>query len=202
MKSYFEGLRFGMLLQLAIGPMCLMVFNTAQSSGFFPAFSLVLAIALVDAFYIALAALGAGRLLEKERAKKLVPLLGGAVLLLFGLNIALGAFGRSFIPGISVNASAGSLFLQGLILTLSNPLTVVFWGSVLTAKIVEDGLQSRVLTAFSAGAVSATLLFLTAVALLGTGLKSFIPQTVSAILNVLVGLLVAGFGARMIFKKK
>ena len=202
MKSYFEGLRFGMLLQLAIGPMCLMVFNTAQNSGFFPAFSLVLAIALVDAFYIALAALGAGRLLEKERAKKLVPLLGGAVLLLFGLNIALGAFGRSFIPGLGLDAPAGSLFLQGLLLTLFNPLTVVFWGSVLTAKIVEDGLKSKELTVFSAGAVSATLLFLTAVALLGTGLRSFIPETVSAILNVLVGLLIAGFGARMVFKKK
>ena len=202
MKSYFEGLRFGMLLQLAIGPMCLMVFNTAQNSGFFPAFSLVLAIALVDAFYIALAGLGAGKLLEREGARRLVPLIGGAVLLLFGLNIALGPFGYSFIPGLSVNAPAGSLFLQGLILTLSNPLTVVFWGSVLTAKIVEEGLQSRQLTAFSAGAVSATLLFLTAVALLGTVLRSFIPPAVSAALNVIVGLLIAGFGVKMILKKK
>ena len=28
-KKYFDGLKFGMLLQLAVGPMCLMVFNTA-----------------------------------------------------------------------------------------------------------------------------------------------------------------------------
>lgn len=201
MKSYFQGLRFGMLLQLAIGPMCLLVFDTAQNSGFFPAFCLVLAIALVDAFYIALAGLGAGRLLEKEGAKRLLPLLGGAVLLLFGANIALSAFGRSFIPGLGLDAPAGSLFLQGLLLTLSNPLTVVFWGSVLTAKIVEDGLKSRALAVFSAGAVSATLLFLTAVALLGTGLKSFIPQTVSAALNLAVGLLIAGFGVKMMLKK-
>jgi threonine/homoserine/homoserine lactone efflux protein len=67
---------------------------------------------------------------------------------------------------------------------------------------VEDGLQSRVLTAFSAGAVSATLLFLTAVAGLGTVLRSFIPPTVSAALNVAVGLLIAGFGVKMILKKK
>ena len=202
MKSYFEGLRFGMLLQLAVGPMCLMVFNTAQRSGFLPAFSLVLAIALVDAFYIGLAALGAGSLLERERAKKLVPLLGGAVLLLFGANIALGAFGRGFIPGLAVDAPAGSLFVQGLILTLSNPLTVVFWGSVLTAKIVEDGLKSRALTLFSGGAVSATLLFLTAVAALGTVLGSFIPEPLSAALNLAVGIAIAGFGVRMMIKKK
>ena len=202
MNSYFQGLRFGMLLQLAVGPMCLMVFNTAQRSGFLPAFSLVLAIALVDAFYIGLAALGAGRLLERERAKKLVPLLGGAVLLLFGVNIALGAFGRGFITGLAVDAPAGSLFVQGLILTLSNPLTVVFWGSVLTAKIVEDGLKSRALTLFSGGAVSATLLFLTAVAALGTVLGSFIPEPLSAALNLAVGIAIAGFGVRMMIKKK
>ena len=34
MKRYLEGLRFGLLLQLAVGPMCLMVFNTAKNVSF------------------------------------------------------------------------------------------------------------------------------------------------------------------------
>lgn len=29
----FKGLKFGMLLQFAIGPMCLMVFNTSATYG-------------------------------------------------------------------------------------------------------------------------------------------------------------------------
>ena len=33
-KLYWDGLKFGMLLQLAVGPMCLMVFNTAKNAGF------------------------------------------------------------------------------------------------------------------------------------------------------------------------
>ncbi len=64
-RKYFSGLRFGMLLQIAIGPMCLMVFNTAKNAGFWVAMSLVLAVALVDAFYIALASIGVSRLLKK-----------------------------------------------------------------------------------------------------------------------------------------
>ena len=44
MKKYFEGLKFGLLLQFAVGPMCLMVFNTAQNTGFLVALSLVIAI--------------------------------------------------------------------------------------------------------------------------------------------------------------
>lgn len=64
---YLKGLKFGMLLQLAIGPMCLLVFHTAQENGFTLGFILVLAIALVDAFYIALACFGIGRILTKKR---------------------------------------------------------------------------------------------------------------------------------------
>ena len=70
LKRYFSGLRFGMLLQIAIGPMCLMVFNTAKNAGFGVAMSLVLAVALVDAFYIALASIGVSKLLEKDSVKK------------------------------------------------------------------------------------------------------------------------------------
>ena len=201
MKSYFDGLRFGMLLQLAIGPMCLLVFNSAQNSGFLPALSLVLAIALADAFYIALAALGAGKILANRKADHAVRIVGGCVLALFGLHIALSAFGIGLLTGLHIRTTARSLFVQGLILTLSNPLTIVFWGSVLTVKIVEEGLRRLELAVFSIGAVSATLLFLTAVALLGTVLGSFIPNNVSAALNVAVGLLIVYFGAKLLFKK-
>ena len=49
MDLYWRGLRFGMLLQLAIGPMCLMVFGAARDNGLAAALTLVSALALVDA---------------------------------------------------------------------------------------------------------------------------------------------------------
>ena len=63
---YYEGLKFGMLLQLAVGPMCLLVFNTAKNEGFLIAMSLVLAIVLVDALYITLASVGISKILDKK----------------------------------------------------------------------------------------------------------------------------------------
>lgn len=69
-----------MLLQLAVGPMCLIVFNTAKNAGLRVALSLVLAIALVDAFYITLAGLGASKLLESDRAKHVFRIVGSVVL--------------------------------------------------------------------------------------------------------------------------
>ncbi len=43
-KNYLNGLKFGLLLQIAVGPMCLMVFNTAENVGVVVALYLVLAI--------------------------------------------------------------------------------------------------------------------------------------------------------------
>ena len=51
----WQGLRFGMLLQLAVGPVCLMVLNAAGTLGFLPTMPLVASFTLVDAFYILLA---------------------------------------------------------------------------------------------------------------------------------------------------
>ena len=202
MKKYFEGLKFGLLLQFAVGPRCLMVFNTAQNTGFLVAMSLVIAIALVDAFYILLASLGASKLLGNEKIEKIVKVLGSFVLMIFGLNIILNVFNINIIPGLNLNPNSSSAFIQGIVLTLSNPITIVFWGSVLTTKIVEEKFNKKELFIFSIGLVSATLLFLTIVATLGMVLSNFIPDIISKILNVIVGLIIITFGIKLVVKKK
>ena len=201
LKKYFDGLKFGMLLQIAVGPMCLMVFNTAKNAGFFVALSLVLAIAIVDAFYITLAGLGVSKLLEKEKVKKIFKIIGSAVLIIFGINIILNVFNINIIPGLDLKPTSSNIFIQGLVLTLSNPITIVFWGSVLTTKIIDDKLSKKGLIFFSIGLVSATLLFLTTVAILGTILSGFIPTKISDILNIIVGILIVFFGIKMLLKK-
>ena len=202
MKRYLDGLKFGMLLQIAVGPMCLMVFNTAQNTGFLVALSLVLAIALVDAFYILLASLGISKLLENKKVERAVLLIGFVVLILFGLNIILNVFGINIIPGLNIKPSSSNAFIQGIVLTLSNPITIVFWGSVLTTKLIEEKYSKKELFVFSTGLVSATLIFLTMVAILGTVLSNFIPSIVSNILNIIVGIIIIGFGIKILLKNK
>ena len=190
-----------MLLQFAVGPMCLMVFNTAQNTGFLVALSLVIAIALVDAFYILLASLGASKLLGNKKVEKIVKIIGSLVLILFGLNIILNVFGINIIPGLNLKPNSSSAFIQGIILTLSNPITIVFWGSVLTTKIIEEKFEKKELAVFSVGLVSATLIFLTIVAVLGMILSNFIPDIISKILNIVVGLVIIGFGIKLLLKR-
>lgn len=202
MKWYLDGLKFGMLLQLAIGPMCLLVFNTAKNMGFINALSLVSAIALIDAFYIYLAGIGVSRLLLQERVKICVSVTGAFVLCLFGINMILEVVGRDIVLHISSYSDAQSVFVQGLILTLSNPLTIVFWGTVLTQKMIKEQLRRSELIFFSAGLVSATVFFLTGIAILGTEMKEFLPDTISNGMNVVVGVVIVYFGIKMFLNKQ
>jgi len=198
---WFKGLKFGMLLQLAVGPMCLMVFNTAKEHGFLKAFTLVAAIAFVDALYILLAAIGVGTIINKEKIKRTIKIVGSSILCIFAINIILNVFGVNIIPGLNIAPSSANIFVQGLVLTLSNPLTIIFWSSILTTKIIEDKMNKRDIFIFSIGCVCATLIFLSIVAILGMIISSFIPDMFSKILNVIVGLILIFFAVKLLVKK-
>ncbi|NLU25515.1 MAG: LysE family transporter [Clostridiales bacterium] len=195
-----KGLRFGMLLQIAIGPMCLFVFNTAASRGLGMGLLLVCAIALTDALYISLSGLGISAVLNRPKIRKAVQVCGAAILVLFGTNTILNVFGVSILPSIRLfsDVTGKTIFVQGLLLTASNPLTIVFWSGVFSTQIIEHDYNKRQLAAFGIGCVLATLLFLSLVACLGTVVKSFISAGILAVLNIGVGAVIIFFGIRLL----
>lgn len=204
MLMVFKGLKFGMLLQLAVGPMCLMVFNTSATHGFVYGMCLVAAIALIDAFYIALSCFGVAAIISRPRVKSSVKLIGCLILALMGANMLCGAFGKALIPGISLFTAAGSerLFFQGLLLTASNPLTIIFWGGVFTAQMIENRWSNKQLFLFAVGCLLSTLFFLSGVALLGSVVSSFLPLFIIRVLNAAVGIALVFFGLRLVMKKE
>ena len=108
----------------------------------------------------------------------------------------------NIIPVLNLKPTSNNVFIQGLVLTLSNPITIVFWGSILTTRIVEENLNKKELIAFSIGLVSSTIIFLTFIAISGTILSNYISEIISNILNILVGIIIVFFGIKMIVKKE
>lgn len=198
----YKGFRFGMLLQLSVGPVCLFVLQTAGTAGLPAALTVVLAVALVDAAYILLAGTGEAALLNRGGVQRVLRILGFTLLLLFGLNMALGAFGAALLPEIHLlsGAQPDSFFVQGILLTASNPLTILFWSGVFASQ-AADRLDRRQLLGFGLGCVLSTLVFLTGVAALGRALGSLLPAPVVAGLNAFVGLLIIAFGIKLLIKK-
>jgi threonine/homoserine/homoserine lactone efflux protein len=193
-----------MLLQIAVGPVCLFIFGTSVENGFWQAMQGVAAVTLVDSLFIIGAILGMAAILEKkEGAKTFFKYFGASILILFGLQTLLGVFGLSILPAINLfrSVSSGSAFPKVLLLTLSNPLTIMFWAGVFSSKIVEDGLGRKEMSLFGAGAVLSTLLFMTFVSALGSVAGIFIPEAAMSVLNGLVGLILIGFGLRTFYRK-
>lgn len=201
--ALWQGIRLGLMLQLAVGPVCLFALNASFSVGFVRTLPFVLAVTLADALYVALSVIGIASFLNKPRARKLAGAIGGVTLILLGVNMALGALGVLLIPGLRFfqPGEHSNLFVQGLLLTLSNPLTILFWSGVLTARIAKTDLTRRELYAFASGCVLAAAFFLTAITAVGGILDGHMPVAVARGLNIAVGVALAAFGVRLLLKK-
>ena len=199
-----KGFRFGMLLQIAIGPVCLLILQTAIASGFSTAESGVLAVVLVDTLFIFAAIWGIGMFFNRfPQTKAVLKIFGGLVLILFGLSSILGVYGISLFSGLNLNAYADkqSFFFTMLLLTLSNPLTILFWAGVFSTKLAEENFQRNQAYAFGSGAVLSTAVFLSLVSFLGSLANTYISSTFIQILNFIVGLVLVSFGLYTMRKK-
>ncbi len=199
-----KGFRFGMLLQLAVGPVCMYLFQTAVNKGLPDALIGVSAVVLVDALYIVAAIAGIGVLLGRsQRLKQIFRFIGGVIIIIFGLNNIFSEFGLSFLSvfKIGIPSHATNTFLYVLLLTLSNPLTILFWAGVFSAKLSEDGIQKQNIYWFGLGAVCSTAVFLSLVSVLGSMVSLIINDLFLKLLNIGVGVVLAAFGIHTMLKK-
>jgi threonine/homoserine/homoserine lactone efflux protein len=204
-KIIVNGFCFGMIIQLAVGPVCLYIFQGGNQRGFEYAEFIVLAVALIDALYITLAILGVSMILRGQKTKLLLKLFGAFIILIFGINIITSELlTMKIIPTIKVlkNNIFDNPFYNGLIITASNPLTILFWSGVFSAKISNDQLTKKNTIYFSIGCIFATLIFLTFIAYISSLMKSFLPITIIKYLNITVGVILIYFSGTMIIKKK
>jgi threonine/homoserine/homoserine lactone efflux protein len=97
-------------------------------------------------------------------------------------------------------ATYWSSFASAFLLTISSPLTIVFWTSLFSSKAIEKGYSKKELVPFGFAAGLATLTFLgLAVTVLST-VRASIPVTVIQVLNGLVGALLILYGVVRLWK--
>ena len=195
MKIFKNGLITGLLLQLAIGPVFFFIVNLALQRTIFDGLVGVLAVTIVDLFYISLSILGIGKLLEKKKVKKIFGIVSSIILTIFGVIIIKGAIGTDIATEINTNSSnLLASFASVFFLTISSPMTIVFFTSLFTAKAVEYNYTKRQLWIFGLGTGSATFLFMGASVILLSFIGSAIPSIVIKLLNVIVGILLIIYG--------
>jgi threonine/homoserine/homoserine lactone efflux protein len=193
----WRGFRFGLMLQFAVGPICLLTFIASSTFGFFAGEAVAVAAALVDAVYIGVSAGSIARLMRNPAVQRRIKAFGAVVLAGFGLYM-LNEVGSGVLPRVTLFGSSYlDFFLEGIILTASNPLTILFWGGVFAAQVAEHQLQQEDMVLFGGGCVLSTFLFLSAVAAVGIFAGRFLAPIVILGLNGLVGAMLIYFAFRM-----
>ena len=203
-KVFFKGLTTGLILQIAIGPVFFFLVNIALQKTLLDGLFAVLAVTIVDYIFITLAIAGVSKLLEKEKTKTILGIVSSLVLILFGLYMATSTINIVNINSSVIDQSHNILtsFISAFILTISSPLTIVFWTGVFAARSIEYSFSRKELVVFGLSAGLATLLFLGSSILVLSVFKASIPLIVVRAANLLVGLVLIAYGVIRAIKVK
>jgi threonine/homoserine/homoserine lactone efflux protein len=195
-----NGLGTGMILQLAIGPVFFFIMNLVLQRTIFDGLAGVLAVTIVDYFYISLGIIGIGKLLKNKKFKKSFGIISSIVLMIFGFFIIKGLTNFNFSNTINSTTSLFMSFVSVFILTISSPMTIVFFTSLFTAKAVEYDYTKKDLILFGLGTGLATFLFMGSSVIVFSLIKGAIPLLLIQILNLIVGCLLMGYGLVRLIK--
>jgi len=191
-----NGFLTGLILQIAIGPVFFFILNISLQKTVIEGLFAVMAVTIVDYIFIALAVLGVGKLLEKPKIKLGLGITSSLVLILFGIIMILTIKQNNFdnISNAYFESSYMSSFISAFLLTISSPLTIVFWTGLFAARAIEKGYTKKQLLFFGIAAGLATFVFLGFSVTLLSIIRASIPLALLNILNTAVGLLLIIYG--------
>lgn len=195
------GVITGLFLQLAVGPVFFFVLGIALTSSFSNSLSAILAVTLADYLYITLSLIGIGSFTDRPHWKRLLAATSTLVLILFGIFLCYKGIALLSRPELNVSSFWTPLrsFTGAFILTVSSPLTMVFWTGIFSAKAIEHNYRKRQLIWFGCGAGFATLIFLSTAMFALSLSKAHIPSSVWQVTNCLVGLALIYYGISRAF---
>lgn len=195
MLDIFQSIILGISLAAPVGPVNVEVIRRGLKHGFFPAFMLSLGAASADATYSLLVYFGLASFITVPVVRSAIWILGAAVLIYLGWQNM-----RQYSEKIDLDQSEAKTsrnsFVAGYLITISNPLTVIWWlgvfGAILssTAQTVTNTTALLNISAIISGVV---LWFFALSMLLHWG-KRFINEATMRYISVIAGLVLIGFG--------
>src|SRR4051795_4727327 len=157
MHSFVVGFGLGFFVALQLGPMSLFLIRSTLRGGWKVGLAIGAGIALVDAVYASLGALGVAPLLLIGPVKVTLGMVGAAVLVALGVRTLWTAFRiRSGSEGASEVADPRAAFRLSLAGTASNPLTIASWAAVFAAASTAGAAGSPLLLVLGVGFGSLT----------------------------------------------
>ncbi|MBS4190828.1 LysE family transporter [Bacillus sp. FJAT-49705] len=195
MDLFFSFIFLGLSLAAPIGPVNAAQLDKGIKSGFFHAWLVGLGAMAADVIYMITVFLGFVNFLEISFIKVFLWSFGFFVLVYTGIESIISANKLISFTRKSEEAAIKSFF-SGFLLSISNPLTILFWlgiyGSVL-AKTVSEYNPSQVMI-YSTAIIIGLLLWDITMAVVASSFRRFLTGKILAVISIISGLSLIGFG--------
>ncbi|MGM0844712.1 MAG: LysE family transporter [Bacillota bacterium] len=192
----FSYVLLGLTLAAPIGPVNSARLDKGLKNGFWHAWIVGAGSMAADAIFMFLVYLGMVQFLDIPAVQIFLWLFGGFVLIYSGLESMMSMKSIS-IESLRNRDSLGKCFLTGFIMSISSPLSILFWlgiyGSILAKTASENGTADLLL--YSCMIFLGLTIWDVFVALLTTSLKKYFNSNVLTSISVLSGSSLIGFGA-------
>ncbi|MEX2335816.1 MAG: LysE family transporter [Fulvivirga sp.] len=193
-----NGIIFGLLLSILIGPVFFTVIQTSIEKGFDKAIWVAVGIFLSDLFYIFLAYLGVSQLIQKSGYNDWIGYAGGIILILFGVFSLFKS--RKNVKMVQQSTSIKGFFshiFKGFLINGVSPFVLLFWVGAMSIATMEYGYSGYLLLVFFG--IILLVVFITDIikAYLALKLRRLMTPRLFKVLNILVGVGMIAFGVRI-----
>ena len=138
MDVIINGLLFGLLLCVLIGPVFFALIQNAIEKGFFSGFFMAVGIALSDTIYILITYLGISQLVDNPSFNMWLGGVGGGIMLIFGMTYMLKPVPKKGIKQLHAEQTKWfQQIMKGFVLNGINPFVLIFWIGIVS-KITVD----------------------------------------------------------------
>lgn len=204
-EAIYEGILLGLVLAFSFGPAFFALINTGIAHGYKTGSFLAFGILFSDIFLVGLSFsliyLGASHVLSNPKNQYFIGVIGGIVLIIYGVFNFLQKTPKSDNENIEIKApNAVVMVVKGFFLNLFNPFVWIFWLATTTAvssKFEFSWFRIAVFFCSTLSVVISTDLLKTFVA---GKIKKFLTHKIMRKVNIISGIILITFGLYLIYK--
>ncbi len=134
-----EGILWGLVLSILAGPIFIALIQLGIERGIRAGMSLSIGVLFSDLIYIVLVYMGMSQFEESSSFKLYGSIIGGIILILFGIGSMISKYQPETDIKISAKNYAG-YFMKGVMINVSNPFVLFLWIAV-TKKMFQEDLE-------------------------------------------------------------
>lgn len=203
MNSIFEGAVLGLSLAFifGFGPAFFALIQTALYRGFWQGALLAFGIFLNDLIIVVLALLGSINLIKGSENYKLLGIIGGSLLIIFGIVTLNRRQVAKHIKEVQADNKYPIIYIgKGFLLNLANPFVWFFWLTVVVSATATYKADTYRLTLFFATALGIIVITDIFKVFMAARLKQFLTERFLSLINKFAGFGLILFGVFLIIR--